>query len=106
MMAGEVRPVVSAGTRPVLPTSGTASTCETGRVRLRIDLAYDGTGFAGWAAQPGLRTVQGELEAALARVLRLVRLAEFKRKQAAPGIKVTDRAFGTGWRMPIAARLT
>jgi len=36
------------------------------------------------------------------RVLRLVRLAEFKRKQAAPGLKVTDRAFGTGWRMPIA----
>jgi NH3-dependent NAD+ synthetase len=40
------------------------------------------------------------------RVLRLVRAAEFKRKQAAPGLKVTDRAFGTGWRMPIAARLT
>jgi NAD+ synthase (glutamine-hydrolysing) len=39
------------------------------------------------------------------RVLRLVRAAEFKRKQAAPGLKVTDRAFGTGWRMPIAARL-
>jgi NAD+ synthase/NAD+ synthase (glutamine-hydrolysing) len=38
------------------------------------------------------------------RVLRMVRAAEFKRKQAAPGLKVTDRAFGTGWRMPIAAR--
>ncbi len=38
------------------------------------------------------------------RVLRLVRLSEFKRRQAAPGLKVTDRAFGTGWRMPIAAR--
>ena len=38
------------------------------------------------------------------RVLTLVRLAEFKRKQAAPGLKVTDRAFGTGWRMPIAAK--
>jgi NAD+ synthase (glutamine-hydrolysing) len=36
------------------------------------------------------------------KVVRLVKLAEFKRKQAAPGIKVTDRAFGTGWRMPIA----
>ncbi len=44
--------------------------------------------------------------ATVARVLRLVRLAEFKRQQAAPGLKVTDRAFGTGWRMPIAARLT
>ena len=38
------------------------------------------------------------------RVLRLVRAAEFKRKQAAPVLKVTDRAFGTGWRMPIAKR--
>jgi NH3-dependent NAD+ synthetase len=37
-------------------------------------------------------------------VLRLVQSAEFKRKQAAPGLKVTDRAFGTGWRMPIAAK--
>ena len=35
------------------------------------------------------------------RVLHLVRIAEFKRKQAAPVLKVTSRAFGTGWRMPI-----
>jgi NAD+ synthase/NAD+ synthase (glutamine-hydrolysing) len=42
----------------------------------------------------------------VAQVLTLVRGAEFKRKQAAPGLKVTDRAFGTGWRMPIAARNT
>jgi len=40
-------------------------------VRLRIDLSYDGGDFHGWAAQPGLRTVQGEVEAALATVLRL-----------------------------------
>ncbi|GAA2719784.1 tRNA pseudouridine(38-40) synthase TruA [Cellulomonas aerilata] len=39
--------------------------------RIRLDLAYDGTDFAGWARQPGLRTVQGTLEDALARVLRL-----------------------------------
>ena len=45
-------------------------------------------------------------EATVRHVLRMVRGAEFKRKQAAPGLKVTDRAFGTGWRMPIAARLT
>lgn len=38
--------------------------------RLRLDIAYDGTDFAGWARQPKLRTVQGELEAALATVLR------------------------------------
>ncbi len=40
-------------------------------MRLRLDLAYDGTDFHGWASQPRLRTVQGTLEAALARVLRL-----------------------------------
>ena len=44
--------------------------------------------------------------ATVERVLRMVHGAEFKRKQAAPGLKVTDRAFGTGWRMPIAARLS
>lgn len=40
-------------------------------MRLRLDLAYDGTDFHGWAAQPRLRTVQGELTGALATVLRL-----------------------------------
>ncbi|WP_253202090.1 tRNA pseudouridine(38-40) synthase TruA [Subtercola sp. PAMC28395] len=35
-------------------------------VRVRLDLAYDGTDFAGWARQPGLRTIQGEVEKALA----------------------------------------
>jgi NAD+ synthase/NAD+ synthase (glutamine-hydrolysing) len=44
----------------------------------------------------------GHDEATVRRVLRLVRLAEFKRRQAAPGLRVTERAFGTGWRMPIA----
>ena len=39
-------------------------------MRLRIDLAYDGTGFHGWARQQALRTVQGELEQALDTVLR------------------------------------
>jgi tRNA pseudouridine38-40 synthase len=36
---------------------------------VRLDLAYHGAQFAGWAAQPGERTVQGELEAALERLL-------------------------------------
>ena len=49
-----------------------------------------------------------EIEAAgfdhdtISKVIKLVNRAEFKRKQAPPGLKVTDRAFGTGWRMPIA----
>ncbi|MGH3321674.1 MAG: tRNA pseudouridine(38-40) synthase TruA [Streptosporangiaceae bacterium] len=40
-------------------------------VRLRLDIAYDGTSFSGWASQPDRRTVQGTVEAALARVLGL-----------------------------------
>jgi len=44
---------------------------------------------------------QGFDEPTVRRVLKLVRAAEFKRKQAAPALKVTSRAFGTGWRMPI-----
>lgn len=41
-----------------------------GSVRLRLDLAYDGTDFAGWAFQRDLRTVQGEVEKALATITR------------------------------------
>lgn len=37
---------------------------------VRLDIEYDGSAFRGWASQPGLRTVQGELEASLATVLR------------------------------------
>jgi tRNA pseudouridine38-40 synthase len=40
-------------------------------VRVRLDIGYDGTGFSGWARQPGQRTVQGTLEEALTRVLGL-----------------------------------
>jgi tRNA pseudouridine38-40 synthase len=52
-------------TEPAAPHRG------GGLVRVRIDLGYDGAGFAGWAVQPGQRTVQGELEVAIATVLRL-----------------------------------
>lgn len=38
-------------------------------MRIRLDIAYDGTHFRGWARQPTLRTVQGTLEAALARIV-------------------------------------
>ncbi|MFN7981882.1 MAG: NAD+ synthase [Vicinamibacterales bacterium] len=55
--------------------------------------------------EPAAAIVAAGFDASIVqRVLKLVRGAEFKRKQAAPGLKVTDRAFGTGWRMPIAAR--
>jgi tRNA pseudouridine38-40 synthase len=40
-------------------------------VRIRLDLAYDGSGFSGWARQPGRRTVQETVEVALGRLLRL-----------------------------------
>ena len=39
------------------------------------------------------------------RVFHLVNTSEFKRRQAPPGIKISSRAFGTGWRMPIAKRI-
>lgn len=41
-------------------------------LRVRLDVSYDGTEFSGWAAQPGRRTVQDVLEAALGTVLRVL----------------------------------
>ncbi len=46
---------------------------------------------------------EGVDPALVARVARLLRGAEFKRRQAAPALKVSGRAFGSGWRMPIAS---
>jgi NAD+ synthase (glutamine-hydrolysing) len=46
---------------------------------------------------------QGADRELVARVAGLLRRAEFKRRQAAPVLKVSDRAFGSGWRMPIAS---
>jgi tRNA pseudouridine38-40 synthase len=48
---------------PAVPPDG-------GLARFRMDIAYDGTDFSGWAAQPGRRTVSGVLTEALSRVLR------------------------------------
>ena len=42
---------------------------DAGLVRLRLDVAYDGTDFSGWAPQPDRRTVAGVLLASLAQVL-------------------------------------
>lgn len=52
------------------PHHGPAVGTDGGSVRLRLDLAYDGGGFRGWAVQPGQRTVAGLLEESLATVLR------------------------------------
>jgi tRNA pseudouridine38-40 synthase len=56
---------------------------DPGVVRVRLDIAYDGTGFSGWARQRGLRTVQGELEERLA--------ALFASTGAAPQVTVAGR---------------
>lgn len=40
-------------------------------LRVRLDVSYDGAAFSGWATQPGRRTVQGTLEAALGTVFRI-----------------------------------
>jgi len=56
-----------------VPEPATPDAGGGGLVRVRLDLAYDGTDFAGWARQPARRTVQDTLEGALATVLRLPR---------------------------------
>ena len=56
------------------------------------------------SAQQIVDSIAGADEQTVLRVLRLIDLNEYKRKQAAPGIKVTGRAFGFGRRMPIAQR--
>ncbi len=51
--------------------------------RFRLDIAYQGTDFNGWTKQPGLRTVQGEIESALATI--------FRRHGPAPTLTVAGR---------------
>ncbi|BDT94316.1 tRNA pseudouridine synthase A [Nocardia sputorum] len=55
---------------PDRPRADAPGEPESSRVRVRLDIAYDGTDFLGWASQPGLRTVQGVLEDALSKVFR------------------------------------
>lgn len=45
----------------------------------------------------------GQNNALVNHVWQLLRRAEFKRRQAAPVLKVSNRSFGSGWRMPIAS---
>lgn len=56
---------------------------KSGDTRLRLDISYDGTRFNGWSTQPGLRTVQGEIEAAMA--------TTFQRTLPAPRLIVAGR---------------
>lgn len=53
---------------PVIPTGDDGSAFSV--TRYRLDIAYDGTDFSGWARQPGIRTVCGVLEEAFSTVLR------------------------------------
>ncbi|HST49633.1 tRNA pseudouridine(38-40) synthase TruA [Jatrophihabitans sp.] len=64
---------------------------EGGLVRLRLDLEYDGTGFAGWASQPGLRTVQQVLEAALSTLFRVPRVAVVVAGRTDTGVHATGQ---------------
>jgi tRNA pseudouridine38-40 synthase len=48
-----------------------AEPAEPPQIRWRLDISYDGTDFSGWASQAGRRTVQGELERWITRILRL-----------------------------------
>lgn len=71
----------------------------------RLDIAYDGTRFSGWATQPGQRTVQGELEAALGRVLgEPTRLTVAGRTDAGVHAFGQVASFETGGEVPGALR--
>jgi NAD+ synthase/NAD+ synthase (glutamine-hydrolysing) len=59
-----------------------------------IEHHYSASELAGRGYPPGI----------VKEVISMVKNAEYKRKQAAPCLKVTDRAFGKGWRMPIASK--
>jgi tRNA pseudouridine38-40 synthase len=69
--AGSVHERPATTSREAAEVVGRARTEMTAQVRLRLDIRYDGAAFSGWARQPGLRTVQGVVEDALGRLLRL-----------------------------------
>jgi tRNA pseudouridine38-40 synthase len=69
---------------------------------VRLEIEYDGSAFRGWASQPGLRTVQGELEAGLATVLREpVALTVAGRTDTGVHAEGQVASFVTGGEMPV-----
>jgi tRNA pseudouridine38-40 synthase len=66
-----MRPGTRARTAPKTTASSGGETSRPETTRVRIAVGYDGSGFSGWARQPGRRTVEQTLEDALCRVLRL-----------------------------------
>lgn len=68
--AAAPEPASDAAPRPGSGPVAVPSDPSGGVVRVRLDLAYQGTHFAGWARQPGLRTVQGAIEDGFATILR------------------------------------
>ena len=74
MPAGRSSTSLTAGCRSRLrrpSVGGSAEGVKIEPMRWRLDISYDGSGFSGWAVQPGRRTVQGELENWLPKILRL-----------------------------------
>ena len=81
------------------PTSATTTRCRPTRSSTRSSRATSSRTSAATSSSPA-----GCAEADVERVIRLVDRAEYKRRQARPGIKITTRAFGRDRRMPITNR--
>ncbi len=86
--------------RSALPGADATAADATAPSSWRLDCAYDGTAFSGWARQPGRRTIEGELERALAQVLgERVRLGVAGRTDAGVHALGQVVSFSTGARV-------
>lgn len=64
-----------------------------GFIRVRGGISYDGTNFAGWGLQPDVRTVQGDLEEAIAHIMRTERLPVSCAGRTDSGVHATGQVF-------------